>query len=98
MGALGEQWYLRRLDRGLFTLQMVDRLIAEFLTGFGASEDNELGVRLRKVLDRKGISDEQLKSTLLEYLDNLGDGDDDQSIVAIERERIRIELLLERLQ
>lgn len=61
--------YLRRLDSGLYILQMVDYIIAELCTSSVASVTTRLGV----LLNQHGDSLKSVKETLYEHAENLGD-------------------------
>lgn len=61
--------YLRRLDSGLFILQMVDYIIAELYTSPAASVTARIGV----LLNQHGDSLKSVKQNLYEYAENLGD-------------------------
>ncbi|KAI6164904.1 hypothetical protein EDD17DRAFT_1775247 [Pisolithus thermaeus] len=63
-------WYLRRLDGGLFTLQTVDYVLAWI-----AMEDDGARSHLAKMLERKNLTLENIRTTLRIYRDNV-DTDD----------------------
>lgn len=60
--------YLKRLDSGLFVLQMVDYIIAELYTCPTASITSRIGV----LLNQHGDSLKSIKQSLYEYAENLG--------------------------
>lgn len=60
--------YLRRLDSGLFVLQMVDYIIAELYTSPAASVTSRIGI----LLSQHGDSLTSVKQSLYEYAENLG--------------------------
>lgn len=61
--------YLRQLDSGLYTLQMVDYIIAELYTSSTSSITTRIGV----LLNQHGETLKSVKQTLYEYAENLGD-------------------------
>ncbi len=61
--------YVRRLDAGLFILQMVDYIIAELNT----CPTTSIGARIEKLLNQHGDSLRSVKQTLLEQAENIGD-------------------------
>ncbi|KAI9342789.1 DUF1716-domain-containing protein [Zopfochytrium polystomum] len=65
-----EERYLKRLENGLFTLQLVDLAM-----GYACAEDGEDEVRnhLKKLLSRRGESFRTLVAVLAEYAANIGD-------------------------
>ncbi len=81
---MGDLWYLRRLDGGLFTLQTVDYILAWIVMeddGVCLSVETSLPTMLkctlqvrehvRKLLDRKNQSFKDLVKTLQIYHDNV---------------------------
>ena len=65
--------YLRRLDGGLFTLQLVDYIILELCTcGVESIRD-----RISRILRTRNSSLSVVKKVMEEYAYNLGDGDHD---------------------
>jgi len=63
-----EEMYLRRLDAGLFTLQLV-----AFVLGFVAtSGEPKMKERIVQLLNQKDQSLENVKKTLQEYLEQMG--------------------------
>jgi beta-catenin-like protein 1 len=63
--------YLRRLDSGLYILQMVDYIIAELCTSSVSSIATRLGI----LLNQHGDSLKSVKETLYEHAQNLGGSD-----------------------
>ncbi|KAJ3778827.1 Catenin-beta-like protein [Lentinula raphanica] len=63
-----ESWYLLRLDGGLFTLQIVDYILAWI-----AMEDDGIRGHLTQMLRRKSLSLKDIVKTLRIYHDNVGD-------------------------
>lgn len=61
--------YLRQLDSGLYTLQMVDYIIAELCTSSASSIAARIGI----LLNQHGETLKSVKQTLYEYAENLGD-------------------------
>ncbi|KAJ3093204.1 hypothetical protein HK102_000005 [Quaeritorhiza haematococci] len=78
-------FYLRRLDAGLFTLQLTDLVVAFVCT---SEEFPTVRERFEMLLKRKGSSFEQIKSILEEYAKNIGDGDSNP-------ERVEVKELIE---
>jgi len=73
------QYYLRRLEAGLFTLQLVDVVLA-FLC---ASEHTQIKKRIEQLMHQQygaqgGSSFDYIKTILLEYAENLGEKEDDK--------------------
>jgi len=63
-----EEMYLRRLEAGLFTLQLV-----AFVLGFAATAgDPKLKERIVQLLNQKDQSLDAVKKILLEYLEQMG--------------------------
>jgi len=62
-----EELYLKRLDAGLFTLQMVDLLIAYIF------EREDTRTRAKEIISLKGYSIDVFKKVLFEYAQNAGD-------------------------
>lgn len=79
-----EEMYLKRLEGGLFKLQLIDVLIAELV-----STDNEaLRSRLLRTMDRKDIDVDAVIKSLREYGANIGSGDAADEKAAQEKARI----------
>jgi beta-catenin-like protein 1 len=57
---LRDMFYLKKLDRGLFTLQLVDYIIAELCN----SNVPQLRKRIYKLMNQKGRSMDELVATL----------------------------------
>ena len=92
--------YLRRLDAGLFILQMVDYIIADVCTSPPASISTRIGI----LLNQHGDSLTSVKRTLLEYADNLGDEDTptdgtdkDSTDTAMTSEKAKVVALIDKL-
>ncbi|PRP73525.1 beta-catenin-like protein 1-like isoform 2 [Planoprotostelium fungivorum] len=62
-----EELYLKRLDAGLFTLQMIDTVIA-YIFGIDATRK-----RAKDIIDLRGYPIETFKKVLFEYAQNAGD-------------------------
>jgi len=62
-----EQAYLDRCDAGLFTLQQVDVVLIR-LMNMGNRQVCEM---ISELLDAKGVSHEEVKDVINEYIDNL---------------------------
>ncbi|KAL1946803.1 hypothetical protein VTO73DRAFT_14907 [Trametes versicolor] len=63
---MGDLWYLRRLDNGLFTLQTVDYILAWIVM-----EDDGVRTHVQKLLDRKSQSFKDIVKILQIYHDNV---------------------------
>ncbi|CAG8598044.1 17039_t:CDS:10 [Acaulospora morrowiae] len=68
-----EEFYLRRLDAGLFTLQLVDLTIA-----WVCYEDPKIKEHVEILLNRTGRSLANIKAVLEEYHNYMGDGGQDE--------------------
>jgi len=68
-----EEIYLKRLDSGLFTLQLVDYIILE-ICSCGASTVKQ---RVLQILNLHGGSMKTVRNVVREYAGNLGDEDED---------------------
>merc|ERR1719350_34727 len=68
-----EEIYLKRLDGGLFTLQLVDYIILE-ICNCGASTVKQ---RVLQILNLRGGSMKAVRNIVREYAGNLGDEDED---------------------
>ncbi|KAI3628802.1 hypothetical protein CBS14141_000505 [Malassezia furfur] len=66
--AITELAYLRRLESGLYSLQLVDYLLAWLLM-----EDDGAQAHIRMLLERNAVPLQDILGTLQEYRDNLGD-------------------------
>lgn len=64
-----EQFYLRRLDAGLFTLQLVDCVIVECCS----SGNNSIKARMQTLLNQQGGNMKDIRSVLREYAASFGD-------------------------
>ena len=64
-----DELYLRRLDMGLFTLQLVDFIVAEAC----ASAAGTVKQRVLKILGQRGANVMDIRNVLREYAGNLGD-------------------------
>jgi len=67
-----QEAYLRRLDGGLFTLQMVDYIMMCVC----ATGPPSVKKRVTKILSLRQASQKAIKSIIREYVSNMGDGDD----------------------
>ncbi|ELU18447.1 hypothetical protein CAPTEDRAFT_149947 [Capitella teleta] len=83
-----EQWYLQRLECGLFTLQLVDFIMVS------VSVNGPPGAKQRvlQILSMRGGSTKNIRSIMREYAGNIGEADDPNS----REEQERILLLLEK--
>jgi beta-catenin-like protein 1 len=78
-----EARYLARLEAGLFTLQLIDLLLAEL----AVSEDApDLRDRILYILHRKDIDPARIAASLREYARHLGDGPERPRILALVRD------------
>ncbi|KAI5807596.1 Catenin-beta-like protein [Peziza echinospora] len=66
------EWFSKRLDGGLFCLQMADTVLAWL-----CAEDDGAKKRVVEILGKKGLSTEVIRETLQEQLDSM-EGDDDE--------------------
>merc|ERR1712096_148695 len=64
-----EQAYLDRCDAGLFTLQQVDVVLIRLMS-MGNRQVCEM---ITELLDAKGVSHEEVKDVVEEYVENLDD-------------------------
>jgi beta-catenin-like protein 1 len=67
---LAARRYVRRLDRGLFTLQQVDTVITLLL----AEDIAEVSKRVRMLMNQMDTDVKQLIDVIQEYHENVGDG------------------------
>lgn len=65
-----DEIYLRRLDTGLFTLQLVDYIILEICAAAAATVKK----RVTQILSLRGASLKTIRHVMREYAGNLGDG------------------------
>lgn len=63
-----EEFYMQRLDAGLFCLQMVDYSLVEVVQG-----GQDIKSRVSEILRMRGASSKAIKSIVREYADNIGD-------------------------
>ncbi|WFD01420.1 hypothetical protein MOBT1_000083 [Malassezia obtusa] len=66
--AIAELAYLRRLESGLYSLQLID-----YLLGWILMEDDGAQAHIRMLLERSGVPLSAVIATLEEYRDNVGD-------------------------
>nr|XP_018911924.1 PREDICTED: beta-catenin-like protein 1 isoform X1 [Bemisia tabaci] len=67
-----DEIYIRRLDEGLFTLQLVDYIILEAC----ASGASSIKQRVMQILNLRGGSLKTIRHVMREYAGNLGDAED----------------------
>merc|ERR1712198_167540 len=67
-----DEIYLRRLDGGLFTLQMIDFIMLCVC----ATGPPTIKKRVTKILALRNASVKSIKSVIRDYVSNMGDGDD----------------------
>ncbi|KAJ4001132.1 Catenin-beta-like protein [Lentinula boryana] len=77
-----DSWYILRLDGGLFTLQIVDYILAWI-----AMEDDGIRSHLLQMLNRKNQSLKDMVQTLRIYHDNVGE--DPNAVDASQKEILR---------
>ncbi|VDP04723.1 unnamed protein product [Soboliphyme baturini] len=80
-----EDEYLRKLDAGLFTLQLIDYIMAEVVV-FGSVSIRD---RVVKILNLKGESFDSFKKVLTDYAEVIGDNDKNTPEVMAELNHIR---------
>ncbi|XP_052817253.1 beta-catenin-like protein 1 [Mya arenaria] len=67
-----DEFYLRRLDAGLFTLQLIDYILLETsVTG-----PSSIKSRVQQILNMRGGSVKSIRSIMREYAGNIGDAKD----------------------
>lgn len=76
--------YIRRLDAGLFTLQLVDYIILELYLCGTASVRSRIGT----LLSQHGDSLETVRGIMREYVDNMGDASASKDSLQQEKQRI----------
>ncbi|XP_056011706.1 beta-catenin-like protein 1 [Ostrea edulis] len=84
-----DEFYIRRLDAGLFTLQLVDYVMLE-ISATGASSIKQ---RIMQILNMRGGSVKSIRSIMREYAGNIGDARDPE---AREKEQNRIMQLVDK--
>ena len=85
-----EMLYLRRLDGGLFTLQLIDYIVLHLCV----YENRDISRRILKILNTRGSSIADIQRVVEEYSDNLGSGDGGEG----DAEKQRIADMLKKLQ
>ena len=70
-----EEIYMKRLEGGLFTLQLVDYIILEI----SSCGSNSVKARVMQMLNMKGGSSKVVRDVVREYAGNLGNNDEDRS-------------------
>lgn len=81
--------YLRRLEVGLFTLQLIDYIILEVCHSGIPSASG----RVHTILGQRGVSLVGVAQTVREYLDGLGEEDREER-----EEKERLEMLLKQFE
>ncbi|KAH3776937.1 beta-catenin-like protein 1 [Dreissena polymorpha] len=72
---LEDSFYLRRLDAGLFTLQLIDYVLLEIsVTG-----PSSIQSRVMQILNMRGGSVKSIRSIMREYAGNIGDAKDPET-------------------
>ncbi|XP_072024265.1 beta-catenin-like protein 1 [Amphiura filiformis] len=79
-----DEYYLQRLDAGLFSLQLIDYIILELSCSSGISSIKQ---RVLQLLNMRGGSISAIRNTVREYAGNLGDGNNRDSADG-ERQRL----------
>ncbi|CAN8000383.1 unnamed protein product [Ixodes pacificus] len=80
---LEEKFYLRRLDAGLFTLQLVDYIMLDICS----SGPPSIKQRVQQILNLRGGSIKTIRNIMREYAGNLGDAKD-ETLKEAEQQRI----------
>ncbi|ESO82870.1 hypothetical protein LOTGIDRAFT_108932 [Lottia gigantea] len=80
---LDDEFYLKRLDSGLFTLQLVDYIMLEVCS----SGEPSIKQRVMQILNMRGGSVKAIRYIMREYAGNIGDAKDDSTQEA-EQDRI----------
>ncbi|ODN75598.1 hypothetical protein L202_06717 [Cryptococcus amylolentus CBS 6039] len=75
------EWYLRKMDAGLASLQNADYVLA-----WVVMEDDGAMTHARLLLSRKGMNFKNVSAVLRELKDNIGDDDEEENGEAIEGE------------
>eukprot|EP01125_Pyxidicula_operculata_P011017 TRINITY_DN360_c10_g3_i2.p1 TRINITY_DN360_c10_g3~~TRINITY_DN360_c10_g3_i2.p1 ORF type:complete len:457 (+),score=127.17 TRINITY_DN360_c10_g3_i2:308-1678(+) len=81
--ALEDSHFLQRLDAGLFTLQLVDYVIAQL-----CNANSNVKEKVRQLLNIQGSSFGEVKKILEEYSKNIGDSNTSEE--QVEREKSRL--------
>ncbi|GFN91352.1 beta-catenin-like protein 1 [Plakobranchus ocellatus] len=84
-----DEFYLKRLDAGLFTLQLIDYIMLEAC----ASGASSIRSRVMQILNMRGGSIKVIRGVMREYAGNIGDAKDK---VAREAEQDRILALVDK--
>eukprot|EP00745_Piridium_sociabile_P008467 TRINITY_DN157232_c0_g1_i1.p1 TRINITY_DN157232_c0_g1~~TRINITY_DN157232_c0_g1_i1.p1 ORF type:complete len:257 (-),score=57.73 TRINITY_DN157232_c0_g1_i1:120-890(-) len=84
-----DEFYLRRLDSGLFTLQLIDYIMLEIC----ASGSSSIKSRVMQILNMRGGSIKVIRGIMREYAGNIGDARDP---AAREAEQSRILQLVDK--
>ncbi|KAK3086197.1 hypothetical protein FSP39_015083, partial [Pinctada imbricata] len=72
---LEDEFYIRRLDAGLFTLQLVDYIMLEI----SATGPSSIKHKVMQILNMRGGSIKSIRSIMREYAGNIGDAKDSKS-------------------
>lgn len=78
-----DEFYLRRLDAGLFTLQLIDYVMLEIC----ASGPPTIKQRVMQILNLRGGSIKTIRNIMREYAGNIGDAKDEEAR-ELEQQRI----------
>uniref|UniRef100_H2YRA6 Beta-catenin-like protein 1 n=1 Tax=Ciona savignyi TaxID=51511 RepID=H2YRA6_CIOSA len=76
-----DDFYLRRLDAGLFTLQQTDYILVDIC----ASGSPSIKQRVLQILNLRSGSVKSIRTIIREFVGNLGDGD---NVSGVDRQRI----------
>ncbi|XP_071823758.1 beta-catenin-like protein 1 [Apostichopus japonicus] len=87
-----DDYYMRRLDAGLFTLQLVDFIILELCCNSGI---NSIRDRVMKLLNMRGGSVSSIRGIVREYAGSIGDANSEEEG---EQERVNLMELVEKAQ
>lgn len=72
---LEDQFYLKRLDHGLFTLQLIDSIMLEIC----ASGAPSIKQRVMQILNVRGGSIKTIRNIMREYAGNIGSANDEEA-------------------
>lgn len=72
---LEDSYYLRRLEAGLFTLQLLDYVMLEIC----ATGPSSIKGRVMQILNMRGVSVKSIRSIMREYAGNIGDAKDKEA-------------------
>ncbi|XP_048254766.1 beta-catenin-like protein 1 isoform X1 [Haliotis rufescens] len=73
-----EVFYLKRLDVGLFTLQLIDYIMLEICATGAPSVSGSIRQRVMQILNMRGGSIKVIRNIMREYAGNIGDAKDEE--------------------